>query len=73
MDMKLSQLEIHSALWKKLTDHWAERLSMLRLKNDNELDTIETARLRGRIAAYKDFLAMGDPETKVTDTAATRG
>ncbi|MEA1991459.1 MAG: hypothetical protein U9N58_04580 [Thermodesulfobacteriota bacterium] len=46
---------------------------MLRLKNDNELDTIETARLRGRIAAYKDFLAMGDPETNVTDNIATRG
>lgn len=66
--MNLTDQERHSALWKKLSAYIDERIQTLRLKNDGDLSELETARLRGRIAACKEFLAVGEPTPgRVTD------
>lgn len=59
-DYKLTALEQQSALWKKLKEYQLDRLDKLRLQNDNKLDEIETAYLRGKIAAIKGFLTVED-------------
>lgn len=59
--MNLTHVEAQSALWLKLKKHLEERLDVLRAKNDGDLDTTETARLRGRIAALKELIALEDP------------
>lgn len=61
--MRLTEQEIHSAVWIKLRDHMADRLEALRCQNDGDLDPLATARLRGRIAAIKELLALGQPPT----------
>lgn len=53
--------ELHSAVWIKLREHLQDRLTAMRCQNDGELDPIATARLRGRIAAIKEILALGQP------------
>jgi len=61
--MKLTPIEAQSALWLKLVDHMNESLEECRRKNDNaSLTELETARLRGRIAAFKSFVGLGQPE-----------
>ena len=64
--MTLSDYERHHALWKKISDHLAEQVRVLRAKNDGDLDPIETARLRGRISAYKEIIALGDEPGPIT-------
>lgn len=54
----LSESEKQSPLWKKIKDHLDAKLNTARLKNDGELDEIQTARLRGSIAEIKSFLAL---------------
>lgn len=63
--MTISDFERHGALWKKLTEYLDEQIKVLRAKNDGDLDPIETARLRGRIAAYKSLIALGDKPSPV--------
>lgn len=57
----LTEQEIHSALWKKLSAHYAHKLDMRRKDNDGNHDAIVTAKLRGRIEELVDFLALGKP------------
>lgn len=57
---KLTREETNSALWKKLSEHFKERLDVAREENDNMLDDKATARLRGRIMAYKEILELGE-------------
>ena len=59
--MKLSDQERHSALWKKLSAYLEDRIQTYRLKNDGDMSELDTARLRGKIAACKEFLAVGEP------------
>jgi hypothetical protein len=59
--MTLTPQDLQSATWRKLEAHLIERLSTLRAQNDGELDPLQTARLRGRIAATKELLALGKP------------
>ena len=56
---KLTESERQSAVWLKLKEHYEERLNVLRMKNDNLLDEITTASLRGEIRMIKQFLAIG--------------
>lgn len=51
-------MEAQSQLWLKLKKHMQGRIDVLRAKNDGDLDTTETARLRGRIAAIKELIAL---------------
>lgn len=59
--MKLTEQELQSAVWKKLEAHITSRIESARCQNDGELDAIATARLRGRIGAWKELLALGQP------------
>lgn len=52
----LSAEERRSPLWKKLKDHWQERLEVLRKQNDGDRPETETAKLRGQIAECKALL-----------------
>ena len=46
-------------LWLELREHYEKRLYALRVQNDNqELDAIQTAALRARIAECKAFLSL---------------
>jgi hypothetical protein len=47
-------------LWRKLMAHMSDELAALRQANDADRDPIETARLRGKIAAYKSLLALNN-------------
>lgn len=70
--MKLDAIETRSAVWIKLHTHLRSQLQTLRERNDGaQLDAIETARLRGRIAQVKEILALGQPEPEQPD--ATHG
>lgn len=57
--MTLTDLEKQSAVWLKLERHLTETLTSLRSQNDGDLDLTATARLRGRINAVKQILALG--------------
>jgi hypothetical protein len=47
-----------SPLWRKLVKHMDGKLADLRASNDGEHDALATAKLRGRIAALKELLAL---------------
>lgn len=47
-------------------DYAEARLASLRLKNDGDLDPIQTARLRGQIFELKQLLELDKPPPAVT-------
>lgn len=61
--MNLSKTDRLSPIWQVVKAHLESRLERLRLMNDNEsLDAIQTAAIRGRIAEVKALLLIGvDP------------
>lgn len=56
----LTQVDVNSALWRKLEEHLKTKLLMLRAKNDGNLSADETAKLRGRIAEIKNMIELGN-------------
>jgi hypothetical protein len=58
-ELELTEADLASALWLKIKQHLEARLDQHRRKNDNDLDPIATARLRGAIAEVKTLLARG--------------
>ena len=64
-EFRLTEIESASALWARLSTHLEERLRILREKNDNPIDPIETARIRGEIKAVKQLLDVGQPPAKI--------
>lgn len=58
---RLSEQEIHSPLWMRLTEHYSKRLASLRARNDNDLTEADTAKLRGRIREVQVLLALANP------------
>lgn len=65
-ELQLSEDELRSALWMKLAAHFENKLIRYRKKNDGNLGTDDTARLRGRIAEVKEILAL-DTRTGSSD------
>ncbi len=57
----LNPAELANPVFVKLVEHWEEELGRLRAQNDADLDEIETAKLRGRIAQLKQNLALTTP------------
>ncbi len=51
-----------SATWRKLKKHFETRLAEMRARNDNDLDVLTTAKLRGSVAVIKELLALGDQD-----------
>lgn len=67
---RLTAAETNSPLWSELSQFLAKRLSVLRAENDNDIDPIKTARLRGKIAFAKELLALASepaPEPEADD------
>lgn len=59
--MTNSAIDFHSPTWRAIADKAQAQLDTLRVKNDSPaLDAIRTAETRGRIAAWKELLAMAD-------------
>ena len=55
-------LDFTSTTWRVIERTAQERIATLREKNDSpSMDATRTAELRGRIAAWKDFLALANP------------
>lgn len=68
----LTHDERNSPLWRKLVAHMAEQVDQLRQQNDVDRSETETARLRGRIAAYKDMLGLNkEPDPSAPAPVAT--
>lgn len=67
--MTLHDHERKSPLWAKLKEHFEHELSVLRERNDGNLSEIDTAKLRGKIAAAKEFLLLERPEDTEPDDA----
>lgn len=57
----VTDMERHTHLWKKIRAHAELRLASLRVKNDNALGEVATAKLRGKIAELKYLLALENP------------
>lgn len=57
---QLTKEEIESHLWIKLRDHYQVNLNTSRAQNDHIATEDRTAFLRGKIAAYKEFLNLGE-------------
>jgi hypothetical protein len=54
------KLDYGSEVWGALASHLADRLESLRKRNDSpDLDALETATLRGEIAAIKYIMGLG--------------
>ena len=55
-------LDFTSTTWRVIERTAQERIATLREKNDSpSMDALRTAEIRGRIAAWKDLLALANP------------
>ena len=52
--------DLISPTWARLRKHMEARLQSLRAKNDNDLDPIATAKLRGEIKVLKNLIALSE-------------
>lgn len=57
--LKLLDHERDTALWKKIEASVKKRIAELRISNDFPLSELDTARLRGKLSAMKEFLDTG--------------
>lgn len=69
--MKL-QIDPKSETWRAI-ESWAdERLNQLRLKNDSMSSEVDTAFMRGKIAGFKELLALTKaPAIEADDSGPT--
>lgn len=65
--MTLDPRDKYDPVFKKLMQHFTERLATLRAQNDGALDPIETANMRGRIAEVKGFLALAQDRPVISN------
>ncbi len=68
----LTDVERNSVLWERLSAHYRMRLESLRAKNDADLPEAETAKVRGRIAEAKAFLALGEEKPEIRSPGARK-
>lgn len=54
---KLTTQERDSALWQRIREEVEHEIDIMRKQNDGDKSAEETAKLRGRIAQAKKFLA----------------
>ena len=58
----MNGIDFTSPTWRTLARHADQKISELREKNDSQtLDALRTADIRGRIAAWKELLALANP------------
>ena len=56
-DLNLTEGDIRSSLWIKLSGYWLVRINELRKMNEMDKTEAETAKIRGRIAEIRLMLA----------------
>lgn len=62
MAMNLKGLDVNSPTWHSLEQFAQQQVDTLREKNDSfSLDPMRTAEIRGRIAVWKELLALAQP------------
>jgi hypothetical protein len=61
---KLSQYDTDSAVWLRMKKFLEEKLTELRVSNDEHRSELETAAIRGKIKLTKEFLALGEPSVR---------
>lgn len=67
-----SGIDLHSPTWRFLAQHAEKQVATLRERNDSpSLDALRTAELRGRIAAWKELLALATPAPAHTADVGT--
>lgn len=55
-------IDLTSPTWRAIERTAQEQIDTLRAKNDNfSMDALRTAETRGRIAAWKELLALANP------------
>ena len=55
------EIDFRSETWRAFEAIAIDRIEKHRIKNDGQLNTEDTARLRGRIAELKELLTLGKP------------
>lgn len=69
-----TQIDTNSPTWRALERHAQQQIATLRERNDSpSLDEMRTADTRGRIAAWKELLALGNPAPAQTADAGGYG
>lgn len=63
----LSRDDLASHCWRQLKEHMEAKLNRLRLKNDNDLDPVATAQVRGQIKAILNLLALANPSPALAE------
>ena len=64
--MNLSKTDRLSPIWQAIKEHLEARLMRLRVTNENEsLDAVQTASIRGRIAEVKGLLSIGEDPVEI--------
>lgn len=67
-------LDFTSPTWRALERHAQQQIATLREKNDSpSMDALRTADTRGRIAAWKELLALANPAPAQTADAGGYG
>lgn len=66
-EFKLTQIEVSSGVWVKIKEYLEDRLQVLRETNDNPLDELATARIRGKIEFCKHILNAGISDNQFRD------
>lgn len=61
MSAPLTYSEWTSSAWEKVKERCVERIELLRSQLEGNLDPIETADRRGRIAEVRSLMAMDKP------------
>lgn len=55
-------IDLNSPTWRAVSAHAQQQIATLREKNDSpSMDATRTAETRGRIAAWKELLALVNP------------
>lgn len=59
-----------TSTWMRVEEWATARIDAQRKRNDGPLDAVQTAHLRGQVAALKELLALDKPapETRTDDT-----
>lgn len=65
LELKLAPHERANPVWVRIEKYYQDRLANLREKNDSpNLNEVQTAELRGRIAELRGLLALGRGTTE---------
>ena len=59
-DPVLTEADFLSPTWLKLKEYFNNEIGTLDRRNRNNLDAVETANVRGRVAAFKQVLGLAE-------------